>query len=371
MKKSKWDEEQLKVLLSQLPMVKDDRSANQIYQKLWMAKPQHKSSKKRIGAFTATVLVLFLLMLITPQLVEQNSSQNGEAHDLSSQGKINEAKHGHSKVSSDQPKHEESFVVSKSQKDDYVTLAFINQSKSVIVPVSIRKNDTITNVKEAYNAFRQFEDDHFESIDTYFQHIKFTEQKQAKKMTIQVNDDVPDISVNELELVKEMINDAFKWGAYESVQFVSNGEPGIEFSSSGVLVEIPIEQHSKKGYFLYESSEGRQFLAPSNDQYHNIEEAIHKMQTNANSSYLKSIISDNQQIKEIDKEGNKLTMQFSADIHNDVQTILMIEGLLMTAKDFGFTKVKFVNTNITRVGHYDLSKSVPVPYAPNPITIKG
>ncbi|MDA1475031.1 RsiX protein [Bacillus changyiensis] len=370
MKKSEWDEERLKVLLNQLPMVKDDRSANQIYQKLWMAKPQHKSSKKRIGAFTATVLVLFLLMLITPQLVEQNSSQNGGAHDLS-EGKINEAKHGHSKVSSDQPKNEKSFVVSNNQKDDYVTLAFINHSKSVIVPVSIRKNDTITNVKEAYNAFRRFEDDHFESIDTYFQHIKFTEQKQAKKMTIQVNDDVPDISVNELELVKEMINDAFKWGAYESVQFVSNGEPGVVFSSSGVLVEIPIEQHSKKGYFLYESSEGRQFLAPSSEPYHNIEEAIQKMQSDANSSYLKSIISDNQKIQEIDKKGNKLTLQFSGDLHNDVQTILMIEGLLMTAKDFGFAKVQFINTNITRIGHYDLSKSVPVPYAPNPIMIKG
>ncbi|MBM6849374.1 RsiX protein, partial [Bacillus licheniformis] len=87
MKKSEWNEERLKALLSQLPTVKDNRSANQIYQKLILA-PKRKSPKKRVGAFAATVLVLFLLMLITPQLIEQIRSQNSADANISSDGKL-------------------------------------------------------------------------------------------------------------------------------------------------------------------------------------------------------------------------------------------------------------------------------------------
>ena len=191
-------------------------------------------------------------------------------------------------------------------------------------------------------------------------------------MTIQVDENISGISSGDFQLMKKVLNETFKWSSYNSVQFVSNGEPGIEVDSYGMLMDLSIEQQSQRGYLLYDSADGKQYLVPSNDSYRDIKEAIRKMQQGESGSHLTSIIPSDRLIQSVEENGKELIIHFSssADIQNQTDDILMLEGLLLTAKDFGFTKVKFMNANINRVGSYDLSKSIPVPYAPNPITIK-
>ncbi|MCZ0067693.1 RsiX protein [Bacillus sonorensis] len=375
MKKSEWNEERLKMLLSQLPTVKDDRSAKQIYQKLLLAQPKMKSPKNRAGAFAATVMVLFLLMLITPQLVDQIRSQSGEKADIASGSQSNiEAGHGEAKTAdAGQSKPATTFVVPSDQKDNYVTLAFLNDSDSVIVPVSIRKGTGVKSVEDALNEYGQLDVDQFKPFNTSFlQNIKFDEEKESKTVTIQVDENISGISSGDFQLMKKVLNETFKWSSYNSVQFVSNGEPGIEVDSYGMLMDLSIEQQSQRGYLLYDSADGKQYLVPSNDSYRDIKEAIRKMQQGESGSHLTSIIPSDRLIQSVEENGKELIIHFSssADIQNQTDDILMLEGLLLTAKDFGFTKVKFMNANINRVGSYDLSKSIPVPYAPNPITIK-
>ncbi|EME76524.1 GerMN domain-containing protein [Bacillus sonorensis] len=375
MKKSEWNEERLKMLLSQLPTVKDDRSAKQIYQKLLLAQPKMKSPKNRAGAFAATVMVLFLLMLITPQLVDQIRSQSGEKADIASGSQSNiEAGHGEAKTAdAGQSKPATTFVVPSDQKDNYVTLAFLDDSDSVIVPVSIRKGTGVKSVEDALNEYGQLDVDQFKPFNTSFlQNIKFDEEKESKTVTIQVDENISGISSGDFQLMKKVLNETFKWSSYNSVQFVSNGEPGIEVDSYGMLMDLSIEQQSQRGYLLYDSADGKQYLVPSNDSYRDIKEAIRKMQQGESGSHLTSIIPSDRLIQSVEENGKELIIHFSssADIQNQTDDILMLEGLLLTAKDFGFTKVKFMNANINRVGSYDLSKSIPVPYAPNPITIK-
>ncbi|BBP90409.1 hypothetical protein BsIDN1_40270 [Bacillus safensis] len=55
--RSDWSEERIKVLLSQLPKVEDNRSSKQIYQQVLMASGKKKKSVKWIGPAVATVVV--------------------------------------------------------------------------------------------------------------------------------------------------------------------------------------------------------------------------------------------------------------------------------------------------------------------------
>ncbi|NUJ19157.1 RsiX protein [Bacillus glycinifermentans] len=374
MKKSEWNEERLKMLLSQLPTVKDDRSPYQIYQKLLHAQPKKTPSKKRFGAFAASVCVLFLLVLITPQLVDQ-TKQNGENPDIASasQSKV-EAKHKETKTAADRSEPANTYVVPSDQKDNYITFAFPDDSKSVVVPVSIRKKAGMKTVEDALNEYARLDADQFEPLDTsYFQHVTFSEQTESHSVTLQVNKDISGISTDDFELMKEVINETFKWGSCDTVQFVSNGELGVTIDSYGLLMDLSIEQKTKRGYFLYEDSDGEQFLVPSRESYQSINEAISQMQHGESGSHIKSILSGDRAIQAVEENGKELIIRFapSADIQNQSDDILMLEGLLLTAKDFGYTKVKFTNANTDKIGSYDLTKSIPVPYAPNPITIKG
>lgn len=368
MKKSEWNEERLKALLSQLPTVKDNRSANQIYQKLILA-PKRKSPKKRVGAFVATVLVLFLLMLITPQLIEQIRSQNSADANISSDGKLVQTE---ADVAKSEPAN--TFVVSQNQKDDYITFAFLDESKSVVVPVSLEKSTGMTNLEDALHAYSRLGVDQFTSFDTaYLDKVKFKEQKNNKKLKIQVDEKIPELSVEDFERLKNVINETFKWGSYDSVLFISNDKSGVEFETFGMLADMAIMHQTQKCYYLYESSDGRRFLAPSSESYESVQEAIKMMKNEESGTHLKPILSDDTPIEDIQKNGKELIIQFSssANIENKPEDVLMVEGLLLTAKDFGFTKVKFKNASITKVGAYDLSKSVQVPYAPNPMTIEN
>ncbi|KMM61367.1 RsiX protein [Bacillus glycinifermentans] len=375
MKKSEWNEERLKTLLSQLPTVKDDRSPHQIYQKLLHAQPKKTPSKKRYGAFAATVCILFLLMLITPQLVYQTKVQNGEKPDIASgsQSKV-EAKHKETKTAVDRSESANTYVVPSDQKDNYITFAFPDDSKSVVVPVSIRKNAGMKTVEDALNEYARLDADQFEPLDTiFFQHVTFSEETESQSVTLQVNKDISKISTDDFELLKEVINETFKWGSYDTVQFVSNGEPGVTIDSYGLLMDLSIEQKTRKGYFLYEDSDGEQFLVPSHESYQSINEAISQMQHGESGSHIKSILSGDRAIQAVEENGKELIIRFSSsvDFQNQSDDILMLEGLLLTAKDFGYTKVKFTNANTDKIGSYDLTKPIPVPYAPNPITIKG
>ncbi|WFA03522.1 RsiX protein [Bacillus sp. HSf4] len=374
MKKSEWNEERLKALLSQLPTVKDNRSANQIYQKLVLAQPKHKLPKKRAGAVAATVLVLFLLMLMSPQLIDQIRSQNGSDANMPSvvqpqSGKKEMADTADTAVSS-------TFVVPREQKDNYITFAFVDDSKSVVVPISLRKNVAINDMEDALDAYTRLDVDQFTSFNTsYLDQVTFSEEKKSKKVTIQVNEKIPGLSEEDFNLLRETINQTFKWGSYDSVLFLSSngGESGAEYDSFGMEADIAITHQGQRGYFLYESSDGKRFLAPSQESYQSIEEAVKMMQTAESGSHLKSIITGDKLIQDVQEKGKELVIQFSsaADIQNQTDDILMVEGLLLTAKDFGFNQVRFENAKIDRIGSYDLSKSVQVPYAPNPMTIEN
>ena len=73
--------------------------------------------------------------------------------------------------------------------------------------------------------------------------------------------------MEDFERLKNVINETFKWGSYDSVLFISDDESGVEFESFGMLADMAIMHQTQKGYYLYESSDGRRFLAPSSESY--------------------------------------------------------------------------------------------------------
>lgn len=188
-------------------------------------------------------------MLITPQLIEQIRSQNSADANISSDGKLVQTE---ADAAKSEPAN--TFVVSQNQKDDYITFAFLDESKSVVVPVSLEKSTGMTNLEDALHAYSRLGVDQFTSFDTaYLDKVKFKEQKNNKKLKIQVDEKIPELSVEDFERLKNVINETFKWGSYDSVLFISNDKSGVEFETFGMLADMAIMHQTQKCYYLYES----------------------------------------------------------------------------------------------------------------------
>ena len=73
-------------------------------------------------------------------------------------------------------------------------------------------------------------------------------------------------------------------------------------------------------------------------------------------------------ISNVVENGEELQISFGSDAHfeNSEPYILMLEAILLTAKDFGMKRVSFQGINVSQIGNIDVTKPVDVPYSPNP-----
>jgi hypothetical protein len=381
LKKNEWNEERIKVLLNQLPTVKDRRSAQQIYKQLLMAKQEKKTKKNWAWPVLATVAVLFLAILIAPEFLNGNQNAS-ESTKNEPQKKETEASADTNVILQKEAAHKEhdekittmnekSLVVPAEEANNFFTVAFTNAEMAAIIPISIPKATGTENINELIEKYDTL---HFENIGLYkpafYDHMKLQEVKENKKEVKVLLSKIDHLSSSaESEWFKNVFQETMKWGPYDRIQI--EGSKKLTGDLLGGMDQIEINKQEKKGYLKYETDTGEKYLLPTEQTFSTIEEAFASMKDDSGAKQIKPLLPDGVTISPVQREGRELIVNFSGKKEQIKQTddLTMLEGILLTAKDFGYKKVLFTNLPENRIGAYDVTKPIDVPAAPNPIEI--
>ena len=209
--------------------------------------------------------------------------------------------------------------------------------------------------------------DHAITIPTFIDEVEIKEKPKQKELSIRVHQPATAFSVKDDTLLKKLLKESLKWSPYEKVKFLSDqNETGVRIGSYGTFTEISIPKQSKRAYYLYKNKQGN-FLIPSEKTFDTVKEAINEMESSSQEDTTPLIQAGT--VQSVTKKQKHLYIRFSKDseVEDSIAGILMIEGLLLTAKEFGFTEVTFTETRTNKIGKYDVSDAIPVPAAPNPI----
>ncbi|MEI4790481.1 sigma X negative regulator [Bacillus sp. FJAT-53060] len=362
--RSDWSEERIKVLLSQLPKVEDNRSSKQIYQKMLMASGKKKRSVIWIGPAVATVVVLFMAFLISPHLFKPS------AHDMKKVKMESNADKGQVNATLEAVKNtnEPLHVVSAADQHKYMTIAYIDESTSQVVPISIGKENQNDNVQAMVSTYEKVQlPEMIKPLQSYMDMVDISEKGDT--LVFQLKNDLSLDTLKEANRFKDMVKETLKWSQYKQVQVKSVKGSHLQLSEHGSIGTISIDKQTKHAYYLLENQSGT-FLVPSKSHYPSYKAAIEAMKQGSDSG-LDPLIKE-EVIKEVTSTGKHVTITFGASgqLTDSIDHILLIEGLLLTAKDFGFTDVTIQHAGTDQVGPYELKEPIEVPALPNPVVIK-
>ncbi|MFS0656390.1 sigma X negative regulator [Bacillus sp. 179-C3.3 HS] len=360
--RSDWSEERLKVLLSQLPKVEDNRSSKQVYQQMLLASTKKKKQVKWIGPAVATVVVLFMAFIISPQLFQRAAYDTKKIELRADQAQVNATVEAVKKTT------DESFhVVSSADQQKFMTIAYIDESTSHVVPISIEKDNQDTQVQALLRTYEQLQlPDMTKPLQSYIEMVDVTEKGET--LVIQLKSDLSIDTLKEANRFKDMIKETLKWSQYEKVEVKSINGAKLQLGSQGSVGTIPIAKQTKHAYYALENNSGT-FLVPSKKQYATYEDAVEAMKQ-VSETGLDPLIHQ-ERIEDVTSNGKQVTITFgtATPLTDSTDHVQLIEGLLLTAKDFGYTDVLIQNAGIDQVGPYELKNSLEVPALPNPVVI--
>ena len=391
MKRKEWSEEQLEQLLQQLPLVKDKQTPEFIYNRI-VEKQRRKKFRGWIAPSFATITALLLLAIITPYfsqsftLNQESSSSNDiaiskeesiEVEEYDTGGEVAEAKLA-DEVPLAQESHpfdqshddaNETFVTSPSESEEIITVGFTDGNAQNIIPVSVDTDNKQNNIENITEIISKVNTEELGLIGSELIYSTLVEEKNPQEIGIEYHGK-PELTEETEVLYHEAIEETFRWLDYKKAKLYTNDDEGIEFSAYGNKTELNLNQTSKKAYFLYQyDDQTSKLLAPSPNSYDTLEKAFESMKIGIEKSGLKPTIMENITKITTLEIGELLEIEFihNTEFKNNEDTIIMLEAILLTAKEFGYNKVQFKGIDIDKIGVMDVSNPVEVPYSPNPI----
>ncbi|MER2058201.1 MAG: GerMN domain-containing protein [Niallia sp.] len=391
MGKQKWNEEKIKHVLKQLPSIKDERSPESIYHTIQLKKKPVRKMR-RIMPVLATACTIMLLFIISQSFFDSNESFKSERK-VAENSSIMKAK-----ISDEAEKNEmQNLDIAEEQKDmsatsltpiaiyqedignqEVLTYPIPDVNVQVIVPISILVENP----------------DHLSRFDLYVQNVKkvigindhlsdyfpispeiFTYTLKDNNIEVDVKREFTNFGSHSEEFFNTMIQQQLQSIGAKKMEFYTNDKLGAEL---GNRTETTIDYRplENRAYFLLQDGESKErpLYVPWEEPYDSIENAFDAMEDNIETHGLMASIPDTIDIDKVSKDENKrqLIVYLSNDskMEEDQKTLYAIESILLTAKEFKYSTVKFENTKVKEVGDFLLTKELVVPVAANRVDIK-
>lgn len=392
MKRQEWNKEQLEQLLQELPSVKDKQTAEYIYQQIEYKQQTRKKTKTWIAPTIATVVALFIFALISPFIFQNFSSNDEGAMDMASSSEesakmenylVNDSGMGEANftqestnVQSDFDKkaliseEQKTFVTSVSKSEETITVGFTDSQAQNILPISLEANKKREKLEQLEEINPEVYADEIGPITYELSSTEFYVKGNPEEINIKYHGEPNLTSSGNDMLYQNAIIETFRWHNYKKANLYTNNQPGIEFGNTGPKKDLEVKKENKKAYFLYQFNEKTlKILVPSPDPYDSVDIALDAMKQGLEERHLKPTIMNNIKTIRTKENGEQLEVEFSQDttFENSEPTIIMLESILLTAKEFGFKTVLFKGMNIDTIGVMDVTKPIEVPFSPNPI----
>ena len=257
---------------------------------------------------------------------------------------------------------------------EVLTYPIPDENVQVLVPISILVSNP----------------DHLSKFDLYKQHIEdvinqtngdlsdylpidpstFTYDSEQKIVQVNLKDNISNFGSHSEEFFHTLVSQQLETIGAVKMAFYTKGNEGAILGNR-VETEIDYKPLENRGYFLLESTmdEEKALYVPFEKPFESIDQALDAMKNNIDTHGLVASIPDTINIAEIteDRSEKQLIIRLSngSKLEENRRTINAIESILLTAKDFNFSSVKFENTNIKEVGEFILTDKLLVPIAAN------
>ena len=382
MKRREWNEEQLEQLLQQLPPVKDKRPAEDIFRNIKDKQQIKKNSRRWIAPALATVAALLLFVFISPSLFHNATSYEESAKDSAAtensvklESGMSEAKLTQEKTLDIQDlknKEPETFVTKASEEDEIITVGFTDGNAQNILPISLEANQKQEKLEQLEEINPELFTEELGPISYELRNTEFIDEGNPEEITIEYKGEPSLASSATDTLYQNALIETFRWLDFKRVKLYTNNHAGIDFGHSGSKKDLEVKQENKKAYFLYQFDEHTsKLLVPSPEPYDSIETAIESMKQGMTERHLQPTIMKGIEIISTKENGDQLDVEFRQDMEfqDSEPYIIMLESILLSAKEFGYRTVQFKGMNIDQVGVMDVTKPIEVPFSPNPIDL--
>lgn len=401
MRKSEWSDNELEQLLKEMPKIKDHRDPRDIYQSLSIKAKKRRRPVWVVPSVATAAAAVLMLLLLSPSIwqnIVQNSDKSSKS-EVAIEDSNKDMKRAAKKVDEGNVNsfdanpginnaglttdHNSIMAVATPETAVYaedvvdqevVTYLVPDQNAQILVPVSVvvpKENKTWLEMFET-NAVKLTEEQW--GLSEYYPLNAKIEMVDDRTINI----DVPEGhfygngSANEtsfMRIIQETLNHQDQ---FQKVTFSTNGKKGIMLGNEGEKTEVNRSDIKEKhGYLLFTPNNSHlPFLVPSIEAYTDIATALSSMRNDNEIYGLKSPLSFNFNVNAGSENQLIITIEDNNQLTDEPQNIYAIESILMTAKEFGYSTVKFENASINQVGRFDLQNEIKVPIAPNKVSIQ-
>lgn len=380
-----FDEHHLEELLRKMPKITDNRNSEEIY---WSVQSKMNKKVKNNKLFfipVLSVLAIAILFVIISPVFLQKGHQESKSMDMSghkeavktsaSAPKAQSKKTDQANVNTIQSTNDQlskTSIYNEDLGDNNVFTYAAFTKDAVVVPVSVIAPKEIGEWAAQYKTIAEGLAKKIPALDNYLPlngDIKYDAATKKVHIIIEKKD-IPNIAEPIQLNLNRIVQYSFAYQDVKEVDFSDeNGNP-IEIGEIGEVKSQTINKTPHTAYYLYKSSDGEEFLLPTDETFSNFQSALEAMKSKPDDLHL-PVIGKDINAKVSEGNTNQATIEFTNTVHleNEQKPMDMIEAILLTAKNFGFTTVQFNNIEPAQWNGFDFSKPVEVPIAPNRINM--
>ncbi|MBS4209718.1 GerMN domain-containing protein [Bacillus sp. FJAT-50079] len=372
-------EQELIELFDQLPKIEDERSFDQLYRNVNQHLAKKPKKRRFIIPSLATLAALILFMIAIPTYFQKGEFTRNSTPLMEEKSSMDMA----------EQKNESSLLVKESnemveqQKSPHMTTAAyepddanhklvtygVSTEDAFVIPISMYvaydgKEDWLSVYKRAAQKL-DVERHGFKPITPMLDALEY--EQETKAMIVTVHPDNRSFFVNNVNQIVEMLDYTLRNEEVQMTKFRNeHGEP-VELGNFGVVQDRDIEQNLNKAHYLFTTKTGEIFIVAATSDSPQFSKAIEDMRETPNAFFQPLIPEDVHPV--VTEENGEATVNFKEEILLDegdsIAKIRMVEGILLTAKEFGYKQLQFENIEPEHWDRFDFTKPITVPVAAN------
>ncbi|AMX83059.1 UDP-glucose 6-dehydrogenase [Geobacillus subterraneus] len=367
MKKLNWNERCIQHGLEQLPVVKDRRAKEDVYERLERARRAARWKRRWLPA-VASAVVLAAAAVAGPRLITPERADKQEAT-------LSAAKMPREKDASFRSEASPEVMMAAdvappvaNEAAAAAVIALPDPKIGMVVPVTVPLFGRFAPKEQVAAALDELDrsplwgsaqwldgvtmapeagDGRVWTVHVPARHRIFAANREEQRLFL----------VAVVETVRQM------GGRY--IRFFTGAEEGLELSASGQLKTTKVNRQKRIYYMNRLSSFGHAVLVSAPSDARSFPEAVERMKKPGGRGF-EPAIPPEVEIDRVDVNGRHaaVSLRFSAlvDIADETR---MAEAILLTAKEFGLREVTLAANGRSAIGPYPLGERIKVPAGPN------
>lgn len=372
--------------LKELPKVEDHRSKEFIYEqiKARMEEKPKRSFKGWVTPVFASAAVILLLITIAPSMMNNNNLMSTEetAEDANMSmvleaDKALEEENNEMNMFSDIERIEGDFLqyMGAARKeylaegDRIVTIPYTEANAQYVIPLSFIVNDEKSEMEQVKEIVENYQGEQVGVGISSLVNVSFEEINESEVLV-----DIPSekvfVGTAEVEMLIQSIQSLFSKLGYEVAHLTMDGVAGVPLGNYGDMETLALNGRAH-GYFLHTTPNNYSFLVPAKNIYYpfvpinpeelSFSEILEQMRnSDPGIGYEATIPEDIDFTIETGKVDAKVIFNHHPVFEDPVRTTIMIDAILLTAKDFALETVEFEVSGLEYLGPYPTNEPISV-----------